>query len=167
MGADIHLFLERKMKSGNWACVTNFDAFLHGEGLDGRGATGSDLWFKLGQRDYTLFGALASVRGDGLEPRGLPDDLSEIVQEEADSWVHDAHSHSWMYADEFADIYHEVMFGDEEIEEDNPMHRYYQLTLKEGKDHAVWHFVNRMCNPMCIEDEDKPHDFRFVFWFDN
>lgn len=164
MGADIHLFLERKMKSGNWACVTNFDAFLHGEGLDGRGATGSDLWFKLGQRDYTLFGALASVRGDGLEPRGLPDDLSEIVQDEADSWVHDAHSHSWMYADEFADIYNKIATDPDDEE---PLDRYHQLILKEGKDYAVWDFVNLMCSPMCINDEDKPQDFRFVFWFDN
>lgn len=164
MGADIHLFLERKMKSGNWACVTNFDAFIHGEGLDGRGATGSDLWFKLGQRDYNLFGELASVRGDGLEPRGTPDDLSDIVQDEVDSWVHDAHSHSWMYADEFADIYHKVM---SDPNDEEPLDRYHQMILKEGKDHAVWDFVNRMCSPMCIEDEDTPHDFRFVFWFDN
>ena len=167
MGADIHLYLERKMKSGNWACVSNFNTIIHGEAFDGRGANGSDWWFKLGNRNYNLFGALASVRGDGLEPRGLPADLSDITQDEADSWVHDAHSHSWMYADEFADIYHEVMFGDEEIEEDNPMHRYYQLTLKDGKEDAVWDFVNRMCSPMCIEDEDKAQDFRFVFWFDN
>lgn len=164
MGADIHLYLERKMKSGDWACVSNLNAIVHGEAFDGRGANGSDWWFKLSNRNYTLFGELASVRGDGLEPRGLPDDLSEIVQDEADGWVHDAHSHSWMYADEFADIYHKVM-ADPNDEE--PLDRYHQLTLKEGKDYAVWHFVNRMCNPMCIEDEDKPHDFRFVFWFDN
>lgn len=166
MGADIHLFLERKMKSGNWACVTNFDSTVHLHGLDGAQGTSSLNYgyYKLGQRNYALFGALASVRGDGLEPRGLPVDVSEIVEEESESWSMDGHSHSWMYADEFISIYKQVWH---DPDDDEPLDEYHQMLLKDGKDVAVAEFLHKMCNPLVMNDEDKAEDYRFVFWFDN
>jgi hypothetical protein len=166
MGADIHLFLERKMKSGKWACVSNLNKVVHVEGLDGLQPTNSLNYgyYKLSGRNYQLFGALASVRGDGLEPRGMPDDPSDIVQHEADGWMHDAHSHSWLYADEFISIYNKVWL---EPKDDEPLDQYSQTLLTDGKDLAVREFLRLMCSPMVVEDEDQPEDFRFVFWFDN
>lgn len=167
MGADIHLFLERKMKSGNWACVSNLDRIVRFEGLDGVQPT-SNLnygYFKLSSRNYAFFGALASVRGDGEEPRGLPLDVSDIVGEESEGWAMDGHSHSWMYADEFISIYNRIW---NEGKDDEPLDQYSQMLLTEGKDTAVMDFINKMCSPILVNlDEDNSEDYRFVFWFDN
>jgi hypothetical protein len=68
-------------------------------------------------RNYNLFGILADVRngrgfagirtGDGFipisEPKGLPDDVSETVQEESDNWEGDGHSHSYFSLTELLD----------------------------------------------------------------
>lgn len=56
-------------------------------------------------RDYRFFAAIASVRGSGNhKPKGLPEDLSEPVQYEYDSWEADAHSMTWfMVSDLLAD----------------------------------------------------------------
>jgi hypothetical protein len=166
MGADIHLFLERKMKSGNWACVSNLDGIVNLGGLDGVQSTSSLTYgyYKLNGRNYQFFGELASVRGDGLEPRGLPLDISEVVDEESEGWGHDGHSHSWLYADEFISIYNKVWL---EPNEDEPLDWYSQTLLTDGKDVAVREFLRTMCSPMMVNDGDKPEDFRFVFWFDN
>ena len=166
MGADIHLFLERKMKSGNWACVANLDRVIRTEGLDGLQGTSSLNYgyFKLSGRNYSFFGALASVRGDGEEPRGLPIDVSDIVEEESDGWAMDGHSHSWMYADEFISIYNKIWL---EPDDDEPLDHYSQMLLTDGKDTAVLDFINKMCSPLVLEDGDRAEDFRFVFWFDN
>ena len=167
MGADIHLFLERKMKSGNWACVANLDNIIHLDGLDGVQPSGSVsyAWYRLNRRNYQFFGALASVRGDGEEPRGLPIDVSDLVEEESHGWAMDGHSHSWMYADEFISIYNKVWL---EPNEDEPLDQYSRRLLTDGKDEAVLEFLRTMCNPLVINlEQDNADDYRFVFWFDN
>lgn len=49
-------------------------------------------------RDYTLFGILADVRGDGpplAAPRGVPDDASAGYRAIVERWGADGHTHSW------------------------------------------------------------------------
>ena len=51
-------------------------------------------------RNYELFGILAGVRdhnNDSIDdPRGLPEDVSEVTKKESDRWDGDGHSHSWL-----------------------------------------------------------------------
>ena len=51
-------------------------------------------------RNYELFGILAGVRdrnNDSIDdPRGLPEDVSEVTKKESDRWDEDGHSHSWV-----------------------------------------------------------------------
>ncbi|RYE96429.1 MAG: hypothetical protein EOO77_40975 [Oxalobacteraceae bacterium] len=55
---------------------------------------------KFGSRDYAFFAAVASVRGRGADPRGIPDDLSPAVRGEYERWEGDAHSHTWFLCSE-------------------------------------------------------------------
>ena len=85
MGCDIHAFFEVKLKS-KWHCYTQPNI----------------------ARDYRLFGKMAGVRGDGraaIAPgRGLPADISAVVQFEANHWEGDGHSHSWLTSPEIAEL---------------------------------------------------------------
>jgi hypothetical protein len=56
-------------------------------------------------RNYARFAALAGVRGEGLEPRGIPDDASETTKYLVELWGSDGHSHSWLPAEEAAEIF--------------------------------------------------------------
>jgi hypothetical protein len=64
-------------------------------------------------RNYSLFYALANVRYDpnrmppnqGLEPKGLPKDVSDYVKNSAEDWSSDMHSSSWLTVKELKDAY--------------------------------------------------------------
>lgn len=97
MGCDIHAYVERRDGSGNW----EYDAAC--PMFDGR--------------NYSLFGWLADVRNYSKVPsivagRGLPADVSDAVREDYDEWGCDAHSASWVSADELARFDYEVTFED-------------------------------------------------------
>jgi len=164
MGADIHLFLERKMPSGDWAFMSSLDHGVRSKGLwSGNMIDFGMAFYKVANRNYTLFGQLASVRGGGREPRGLPNDVSEMVLMFSDAWEGDGHSHSWLSASEFADDY----YGVQSVEDDEPMTDYHQNTLKVDKNYAVLEFLQEMCNVAGVGDSTQANEFRFVFWFDN
>jgi hypothetical protein len=56
-------------------------------------------------RDYGLFGLLANVRSSGpRDPRGLPEDVSDMIKAAADKWDSDGHSHSFMTLEEFKNV---------------------------------------------------------------
>jgi hypothetical protein len=166
MGADIHTYIERKMPSGNWIYVSNLDCVIYSKAL-----WSSDTpkfvhgFYLVNSRNYALFGRLASVRGDGRDPRGLPEDVSEMVQMFADGWSGDGHSHSWLSASDFADDY----YGVEAIEsgEEEPMTEYHQNILQVDKNYAVLQFLQEMCGVSGIGEVTQANEFRFVFWFDN
>jgi len=166
MGADIHTYIERKMPSGNWAFMANLDCVLYSKAL-----WSSDTpkfvhgFYVVNSRNYELFARLASVRGDGRDPQGLPEDVSEMVQMYADGWAGDGHSHSWLSASDFADDY----YGVQAIEsgEEEPMTEYHQNTLKVDKNYAVLQFLQEMCGVSGIGEVTQANEFRFVFWFDN
>ena len=165
MGADIHTYIERKMPSGDWAYMNNLSCVVYSKALWG----GRDMpqfghaFYVVNSRNYELFARLASVRGDGREARGLPDDVSEMVQMYADAWEGDGHSHSWLSASDFADDY----YGIHVLEEDEPMLEYHQNTLQVDKNYAVLQFLQEMCGVSGIGEQTQANEFRFVFWFDN
>lgn len=105
MGADIHLFTEVKRNINNIERWVNSDYWeinpYHRYGYE------SDKQYErplshvsiYKGRNYELFGILADVRGRGnpimSDPRGLPEDVSDVVKEESDRWEGDGHSHSY------------------------------------------------------------------------
>lgn len=102
MGTDIHLYVEGKdrwseEKPERWRMLIHEDAAY-------------------GARNYNVFAVLANVRngygfagidtGDGFkviaEPRGLPEDISDGVLEEAED--HGGHDESWLLLSEVLDF---------------------------------------------------------------
>lgn len=166
MGADIHIYAEVKLKNGQWAMTHAFEpqprrVFGWPENPGEHGL----LFYTVGSRNYSFFAALAGVRGDGPEPRGLPNDVSPLVQQEADSWGSDGHSHSWMYPEEFAKVFMEHHMSNAEV-----------ATLVERRMNARWSrdltltiLQDYIGVTLPEDDEGNPdaYGLRFVFWFDN
>lgn len=103
MGCDIHIYTEKK-KSINgkdeWVNCDNWK--LNPYFIDGNdeGASKFSINEVYGNRNYNLFSVLAGVRNYHenkyiCEPRGLPEDVSDIVKAESDSWDCVGHSHSY------------------------------------------------------------------------
>ncbi len=95
MGADIHLFIEFKQGDSPWETDKNHRMLL--EDPEYSYLQDADA----AHRDYNVFAALAGVRGDGPDPVGLPNDVSEKIQKESDRWDSDGHSHSYDFLEEF------------------------------------------------------------------
>lgn len=99
MGTDIHMHVEYKDRDGKWECGDYFRL------------KNDRYWVVefLGDRNYDLFAVLANVRNYGNteyidDPRGLPDDASELVREFYENWEDDAHSCSFLTLRELIDF---------------------------------------------------------------
>lgn len=169
MGADIHMYVEKRMPSGNWACVRNLNESISNKGLHViyKDRSSSDVGFiaywHLRNRNYELFAALAGVRGDGPEPRDLPQDVSEYVQTEYGGWGGDAHSASWYSAVDFVQIYTSVGV---EVDEDTPLSPYVVSLITDGDEAAVAKFLSEEAS-VDVPEGESVDLYRFVFWFDN
>ena len=169
MGADIHMYVEKRLPSGNWVCVRNLNESIYSTGLylmyEDRGASngGFSAYWILRNRNYELFSALAGVRGDGPEPKDLPQDVSEYVQTEYAGWGMDAHSASWYSADEFVQIYDRIGV---EVDEEKPLSTYAKIRIADGAESATAQFLQDAVSVHVSEDESVDN-YRFVFWFDN
>jgi hypothetical protein len=169
MGADIHMYVEKRMPSGTWACVRNLNESIRSEGLHLMSISGQefiggfDAFWHLRSRNYELFAALAGVRGDGPEPKDLPQDVSEYVMTEYAGYGMDAHSASWYSADEFVRIYDSVGV---EVDEDKPLSPYVAIRMEDGAEAAVANFLHDKAS-VHVDEEDSVDLYRFVFWFDN
>lgn len=103
MGCDIHLFTEIKKSINSEDKWVNIDNWRYNpyykEGNDD-GERMLELESIYSGRNYELFGILAGVRdrnNDTIdEPRGLPEDVSNVTKKESDRWDGDGHSHSWL-----------------------------------------------------------------------
>ena len=101
MGCDIHFVLEKRKKGkDNWLGVYSTSA-PSPERATSRNTDCHDHGVLLEQRDYRFFAALAGVRGEGPEPNGLPEDMSELAQDFVDGWRENGHSHGHCTAFEF------------------------------------------------------------------
>ncbi len=136
MGCDIHTFIEYKdnnsteWQNGNFY-TKNKDEF-------------EKIYLKSEYRNYSLFTALANVRGTGgiCDPKGLPNDVSKEAFLTIGSWERNAHSTSYFT---FAELLIHVLnypILQELVDELN----YYRTVL------------NYRINP---------NNIRIIFWFDN
>lgn len=151
MGCDIHFVIEQQMAVKGvmkWVGVCKgYD--YHFEGYTPFDARSN--FQKLGSRNYRFFGLLANVRGSGdEEPRGIPEDVSDLAAADIEHWGEDGHSHSWHSLEEFVRKY--LLAQDDaavltamtdRLAGENPVHKFFN-----------------------IEPEEWPL-FRVVFWFDN
>ena len=111
MGCDIHMYVERKV-GGKW---WNADYFVPNPSWKpdewGRAPIPKYHHVKIyGNRNYALFATLANVRNYGntdyiSEPKGLPDDVTEFVKSEWETWEFDGHSCSWLTLRELIDFH--------------------------------------------------------------
>jgi hypothetical protein len=137
MGCDIHLVLERKVDD-HWVAV---DTFKGHESAMAKGYT----WPAATSRNYQRFAALASVRGEGPSPRGIPADPSDTTSFLVEKWGEDGHSHSWLPLVEAAAIY----LATDQCGQPSKYRDEYPCS----------HFFG--------VDENEAGDHRLVFWFDN
>ena len=145
MGCDIHAYLERKFDDG-WHTVTPI------KGYDGsRG----------GKRDYAFFSHLCGVRASDSsediwpEPKGLPDDISRVVEWEWEVWKLDGHSMSWEPA---------TVFVEKKLALDRLRDAGDKLASNEWEAYKI---LGWAIDEDGGEDVDNTNLFRVVFWFDN
>lgn len=130
MGCDIHAFAEIKVK-GKWLNYSALDI----------------------DRNYLLFAKMAGVR-DHLnevehisEPKGMPEDASEVVTMECNDWDTDGHSHSWLSAKEIETLKEWLI--------DHNKTSPFKITL------------NLPYQIKYADERKNIEDVRLVFWFDN
>lgn len=136
MGCDIHAYIEVKI-GGRWVCHSQPRI----------------------KRAYGIFGKLAGVRDCGpaiIEPRGFPEDASEIVRIEYEYDDVDAHTAGWLTANELQ------KFIDWLIETEG--HEFASDWQHEQLGYVTGN------SPQYIPGRGYPERYeamRLVFWFDN
>lgn len=106
MGCDIHFVIERKYGS-RWVGVYSSSVTprmaTRAEALPDHAHIVNSMAYLRGpallERDYGFFSRLAGVRGEEgeerPEPKGVPEDASELVHEEIAGYGGDGHSHTY------------------------------------------------------------------------
>lgn len=170
MGADIHIYAERKLKDGTWAMCKSYDsmnakAFDNIDGSAAASTFGGLLFHRARGRNYDFFAALAGVRGNGPEAMGLPEDVSPLVREESDRWDSDGHSHSWYMAEHFVPIFMEHKMSEQERTElvAKKLEAKYHLDITAT---VLTEYLG-LDLPYNKEGDEDYSGIRFVFWFDN
>jgi hypothetical protein len=157
MGCDIHIVIERKWED-RWVGVQ----MATGIPTKGYGDEGWDYHLPaVGQRDYAFFARLAGVRGDGPEPNGLPDDMSDLAMMATEGWNGDGHSHGHLPLHEFAMRW---CAGNEKFMVEMAAERL------QGDDRLYSRLLHKASAGACSYDPDYgplPDEFRVIFWFDN
>lgn len=196
MGCDIHLFTERQKNINNeqkWVNVDNWKLNPYYEENDEDGESKYYLNSAYKDRSYALFSILANVRNDSnnkpiSEPKGLPEDISEVVKAESDKWGCDGHSHSFLTMKELYDYYEHnniVKFsglvddkGAKEIDAGKMPNWWYKTSKQKGliwkewrqENYVLKNFIEALERHFELEYYRKEEDsekFRIVFWFDN
>ena len=162
MGCDIHSFAERCNKeTGKWQIVTDVVTFDN--------------------RDYSVFAFLAGVRNYDhcepiSEPKGLPDDVCDEIQENFESWQDDAHSASFLTVKELLDFDYEKQFWNRRISRTTHYPEGGSYTdgaaiAEEGEGEILSYRQNLGGYFFEILKElselGDTRDTRVVFWFDN
>jgi len=138
MGCDIHIVLEKKYNS-KWIGVHAFPYY--------ESVKKGYMFPPATDRNYDRFAALAGVRGEGPDPKGLPEDASELtLMLVATRWRNDGHSFSYASLVEATKIFLET--GHEDAISD--------LGIKYPENFFFG-----------VGSEDGFENFRIVFWFDN
>lgn len=154
MGCDIHAYAEKR-NGERWVEVDCLpDAF--------------------DDRSYGTFGFLAGVRNySGVtpiaQPRGLPNDVSDYVRGQYDSWGGDGHTHSWLSLDELlAFDYSQPMEDRRVTRQVGPNAWSGGCTAEPGGGKATTYreFLGPSFERGLNELKDAGVE-RIVFWFDN
>jgi len=173
VGCDIHVFLEKRLrKEDSWQLdenhtVTSEDGDDY-KYLEKVNATG---------RNYHLFGILAGVRSYGKtvirSPKGIPEDISELLRWEYDRYV-DGHSHSWLSLEEFKQCLIEAEYYPTDNKSTKAFFEYSDYSWEERpEDYTTminyceeW-ITNETAEAMLLNRSDINPEVRVVFWFDN
>lgn len=168
MGCDIHMLAERKIKydgKEEWAVVQTF-GIVHDKGFVRTKLNNDYAYYMVENRSYDYFGALTKgeVRGsedDGLGAhcRGFPKDASLLAKAIYADWEGDAHSESWLTADEFVPVYIKYVLPHEEAAK--------LMAERMSGDGYTWQKIVEEHFNIGIGAYTPPEDIRFVFWFDN
>lgn len=195
MGADIHLFSEKKKTVNGVQKWVNADYWkINPYFGDDEYEPELEIVSIYRNRNYSLFSILAGVRGNDeiCPPRGLPEDVSDIVKKESDRWDSDGHSHSYFTLAELREYYknnshisHNGFLSKraiKELDEDGVTPYNWvewsdpELEYREWKEDSplkplVEKVDERMRDELWIregEDTSSADEmFRIVFWFDN
>lgn len=140
MGCDINGLIERRV-NGKWICWRTLNCIHSTDGLPSESFQSPAAL----DRNYGRFAALAGVRGDGPQARGLPDDASDtavhLFETQGD------HTPSWLPIKDATRIFSETEHHTlRDFDQQYPAYFYFGLE---------------------DEIEGMPDDFRLVFWFDS
>lgn len=144
MGCDIHMVLERKFEN-RWVGMHSFDYTTDYKYENDEPKDRIYGGWLVRNRNYNLFASLAGVRGNGPEPRGLPDDLSDLARLQLGYWGEDGHSQTWYSMPEALPIF--------------AAHYMPGHLLTEKRHNLAYTLFD-------IEDEDVEL-YRLIIWFDN
>lgn len=165
MGCDIHLYAEKKFK-GKWVCLNPLNYNTWGENPYEEREIES---FNIG-RNYTLFGFLAQVREeqeDGFEPKGFPEDASEIIKNIFESWGNDAHTPSFLTLKELKKRFKGKVRLSGMMNKDQWVK--LQDSIKNGTPNydLVYPYCKWGSDPNLIEFEiEVPKEFEFKYFYD-
>lgn len=195
MGCDIHLFTERKRHINNeekWVNVDNWKLNPYYEKDNEDGEKEYEICSAYRWRNYELFSFLANVRNYSnnkpiSKPRGIPEDISEVVRKEVERWDSDGHSHSYFTMKELYDFYNQndvVKYsglvdekGAKEIEAGN-MPEWFCQGSTQKMIYKEWEQNNTVLKSFIetieahfeseyYRKEEDSEKFRIVFFFDN
>jgi len=168
MGADIHMVVERRVKVRDAEVWVGVNAFPYTKAMIyDWGARDADpprevsvsgnVHYPATGRNYSLFAALAGVRGSGPAPLGVPDDASDLALMAIDGWGEDGHSHSWMLMSEALPLFIKLgQFGDPAT-----------AVLGAMKDGTVRTLDGYMEHFWQMDEDETLDTYRLIFWFDN
>lgn len=154
MGCDIHMVLEQR-HNNRWVGIRDYDG-LYTTAMrispknygDNAPEIDNYMGWVVRNRNYELFSKLASVRGHGPPPRGLPKDISDLARIHTDDWGGDGHSHSWGLLSEIGGLF--------------VAHYTPQKALTEDRYKAVLELFG-----VPFMSPDNLDQLRLVYWFDN
>jgi len=178
MGCDIHVYVEYRITpTAPWQAAPehiNVKEDEEYERVNSVDSTG---------RNYELFAALAGVRGDGPDAKGLPDNVSDLIRLAAEQWDGDGHSHSYYSLDEFEEILKQTcdyLDWSDKCETAFWEWNDYDYHGKDGKSKPPQDYVTLINYCRKLQKEVSQIDdillggqagttaeIRIVFWFDN
>ena len=162
MGCDIHMVLEKKDKDRDrWVGIHNYPHInIHAYTGGIPDQIMGKAWPRILGRNYDLFAKLAGVRGDGPDPLGVPEDVSDLAAMEIAGWSGDGHSHSYLSLAEFTRRYSTTdgAISDAAID---------RLQGNKGRKNRETFCTGGYNFHDYVESFNAEQDARIVFWFDN
>lgn len=153
MGCDIHVVLEKKWND-MWVGVKEYTS-TRGNVFNPQTREWSErfIFCKTTTRNYDRFAKLAGVRGEGPDPKGLPEDASDLSRMLYGDNC-DLHSHSWHSLQEAAQIFL--------ASEGDPAELFLLDKPDPRRDEPYAYYFD-----VDLYDDESLDDYRIVYCFDN